>query len=234
MVYSQIWSSFCFAVQYVPTTLILLFVPLFFCTLLGFLIAVIRVWKVPFLGRFLQAVLTVFKGIPVYLMLVAANLLYILYFDRFAEAIGISVRTSNINIIHLANILLTLCFLPGMTEIMRGGLLSVPEGQYEAGFAAGLTRIQTLRRVIVPQMIPEILPSLTTMMLSMLKASALAYCLGVTDILNASLRVATKSYDFLEGYIAAAIIYWGLSIVIELVMGLISRHVTRYQKRITA
>mgnify|MGYP004682190209 FL=1 len=107
MVYSQIWSSFCFAVQYVPTTLILLFVPLFFCTLLGFLVAVIRVWKVPFLGRFLQAVLTVFKGIPVYLMLVAANLLYILYFDRFAEAIGISARTSNINIIHLAKMLLT-------------------------------------------------------------------------------------------------------------------------------
>lgn len=234
MNYSQIWESFCFALRYVPTTLILLFVPLAFCIIFGVIIAVIRLWKVPVISKILQVLLTIFKGIPIYLLLVAANLLYVLYFDKFAAWLGISARVANSNIIHLAIFLITICFLPGISEIIRGGLLSVNKGQYEAGAAAGLTKLQTLRRIIFPQVIPEIIPSLSGTMMSMLKASALAYCLGVTDILNASIRVATKSYDFLEGYIAAALIYWGLSIIIEGAMSLVNRKVSRYQKKLTA
>ncbi|MGN0513264.1 MAG: amino acid ABC transporter permease [Lachnospiraceae bacterium] len=234
MNYAQIWTSFTYALQFIPSTLILLFVPLFFGLVFGFIIAVIRVWEVPILARTLQVILTIFKGIPIYLLLVAANLLYVLYFDTFAEWLGISARISNTNIIHLANFLLTLCFLPGISELIRGGLISVNKGQYEAGYASGLTKIQTLRRVIIPQAIPEIIPGLTGTMLAMLKASALAYCVGVTDIMNAAVRVASNSYDFLEGYIAAAIIYWGLGIVIEKAMGLIAKKTERYNKKLAA
>jgi L-cystine transport system permease protein len=232
--YAQIWESFVFALQFLPNTLILLIVPFFLCLGLGLLVAIARVWQVPVLAKVLQVVLTILKGIPVYLLLVVSNLLYTLYFDSFASAMGWSLRVQDIDVIYFAIIMITIAFLPGMSELLRGGLLSVPEGQYEAGYASGLSRWQTMRRIILPQMVPEVLPGMTNLLIALLKAGALSYALGVTDIMNAAVRAASYAYNLLEGYIAAALIYWGLSILIERGMGLLVRHVGQYQKQLTA
>jgi L-cystine transport system permease protein len=91
-----------------------------------------------------------------------------------------------------------------------------------------------MRRIILPQILPEVLPGMTNLLIALLKAGALSYALGVTDIMNAAVRAASNAYDLLEGYIAAALIYWGLSILIEQGMGLLVRHVGQYQKQLTA
>lgn len=232
--YAQIWDSFRFALGFLPNTLILLAAPFLLCLALGLLVAVVRVWRVPVLAKVFQVALTIVKGIPVYLLLVVSNLMYILYFDRFASWAGWSVRVENINVLYFAVLILTIAFLPGMSEILRGGLLSVPYGQYEAGYASGLTKVQTMRRIILPQMVPEVIPSMTSLMIGLMKASALVYALGVTDIMNAAVRAASNAYDLLEGYIAAALIYWGLSILIERGMGLLAKRVGQYQKQLIA
>jgi L-cystine transport system permease protein len=151
-----------------------------------------------------------------------------------AAALGWSIRTADINILYFAIAILTIAFLPGMSELLRGGLISVPAGQYEAGYASGLSKWQTMRRIILPQMMPEVLPGMTNLLIGLLKAGALSYALGVTDIMNAAVRAASNAYDLLEGYIAAALIYWALSILIEQGMALLVRHVGKYQKQLTA
>jgi L-cystine transport system permease protein len=231
--YTQIWDSFVFALHFLPNTLLLLVVPFFLCLVLGLLVAIARVWQVPVLAQVLQVVLTLLKGIPVYLLLIVSNLLYTLYFDKMAAALGWSIRTDDINILYFAIAIITIAFLPGMSELLRGGLMSVPAGQYEAGYASGLSKWQTMRRIILPQMVPEVLPGMTNLLIALLKAGALSYALGVTDIMNAAVRAASNAYNLLEGYIAAALIYWGLSILIEQGMGLLVRRVGKYQKQLT-
>jgi len=228
--YSQIWDSFKFALQFLPNTFILLFAPLAICLFFGTIFAVIRLWKVKVLAPIITVIFTIVKGIPVYLLLVVSNIIYIIYFDSFAESIGLSISTADIDPKWFAVFILSFSFMPGVSEMIRAGLISVGEGQFEAGYAVGLTRIQTLRRIIFPQMIPEIMPILTSTMINLVKAGALAYSLGVVDVLNAAVRAASNAYDLLEGYIAAAIIYWGLSIIIELVMGYASKRVGTYRK----
>ena len=228
--FSQIWESFIFAVQFLPQTLLLVFVPFLFCLFFGLLIAVIRTWRIPVLSQVLQVVVTIVKGIPVYLLLIVSNLLYILYFDKAAAFLGLPFRTANINILYFAMFILIFSFTPGISEIWRGAMLAVPLGQYEAGQAAGLTRLQILRRIVLPQTIPEVIPGMTSMLIGLLKASALAYMVGVTEILNASIRAASISYNLLEGYIAAAIIYWALSIGIEKGMSVLAQHVGKFRK----
>jgi L-cystine transport system permease protein len=232
--YAQIWDSLVFALRFLPNTILLLVIPFFLCLALGLLVAIARVWRVPVLARVLQVILTLLKGIPVYLLLVVSNLLYTLYFDKMAAALGWSIRTEDINILYFAIAILTIAFLPGMSELLRGGLISVPAGQYEAGYASGLSKWQTMRRIILPQMMPEVLPGMTNLLIGLLKAGALSYALGVTDIMNAAVRAASNAYDLLEGYIAAALIYWALSILIEQGMALLVRHVGKYQKQLTA
>lgn len=236
--YGQIWDSFLFAIRFLPNTLILLAAPFFLCAVLGLLVAVVRVWQIPVLARIFQVVLTVVKGVPVYLLLVVSNLLYILYFDSFARWAGWSIRRENINVLYFAVLILTVAFLPGMSEAICGGLLSVSYGQYEAGYAAGLTRMQTMCRIVLPQMLPEVIPGTTNLLIALMKAGALAYALGVTDIMNAAVCAASNAYDLLEGllegYIASALIYWGLSILIERGMGLLAKRVGRYQKQLIA
>ncbi|MCM1154044.1 MAG: ABC transporter permease subunit [Roseburia sp.] len=230
--FAQIWDSFTFALQFLPNTLILLVVPFLISLVLGLFIAIIRIWNVPVLAKLFQVLFAIMKGIPVYLLLVVSNLMYILYFDIFMQSLGLPFRRENINVISFAIFILVLAFLPGISEIIRGGLLSVSYGQYEAGYAAGLTRTQTMRRIILPQMVPEIIPGITSTLIGLLKAGALAYTVGVTDIMNAAVRIASRAYDLLEGYIAAAIIYWGLSILIEMIMGQVSKYAGAYQKQL--
>lgn len=233
MNYAQIWESFTFALEFLPNTLIMVFGTFVLLLFFGLLVAIVRVWKVPVLARFFQVLVTLIKGTPVYLLLIVSNLLLVLYFDTFAIWAGLSIRLADVNLVLAATLLMTFAFLPSMSELLRGGLLSVSYGQYEAGYAAGLTRMQTMRRIVLPQMVPEVIPAMTNMLIGLLKASALTFTLGVTDLMNAALRAAKASYDLLEGYIAAAILYWGLSIIIEVVMGQLSKRVGTYQKKLS-
>ena len=89
---------------------------------------------------------------------------------------------------------LVFCSLASISEIIRSGLISVDKGQYEAGYASGLTKAQTFFHVIVPQAVRAVIPPLTNDILSLVKGTAFSY---------------------LEAYVAAALVFWGIGIVLE-------------------
>lgn len=230
----QFFDSGLAAVHFIPQTLLLVIVPFIVSIAVGLVIAVIRVWRVPVIARLLQIVTTLVRGIPVYLLLVVSNILYDRYFDVVARHFGWTVRKSDTGLLNLALVVLSVAFIPVAAEFLRGALLSVPDSQYEAGYASGLTRLQILRRIIIPQMIPEAIPSISNMTVSLIKASALTSAIGVMDILNESIRSASYNYNLLEAYLAAALIYWALAVGIELIMKAAAIRTGRFKAAVAA
>ena len=83
------------------------------------------------------------------------------------------------------------------------------------GYASGLTKAQTFFHVIVPQAVRAVIPPLTNDILSLVKGTALVSVIGVSDILTDSINAASAAYSYLEAYVAAAMVFWGIGIVLE-------------------
>ncbi len=102
-----------------------------------------------------------------------------------------------------------------MTEIFRAGIQSVSHGQWQAAFALGLSRMQTLRLVVLPQAFRIILPAVGNQFIAMQKDSSLVSIMGVWEITYRANRFARKDSRFMEMFLLAAIIYWILTIISE-------------------
>ena len=97
--------------------------------------------------------------------------------------------------------------------------LAVPKGQLEAGLSIGLTTSQTLIRIICPQALRFALPNISNAILNLLKDTALAYTIGLADVMGTgNLIIGQNMGNYsLETYTAVALIYWGLALILALV-----------------
>lgn len=93
-------------------------------------------------------------------------------------------------------------------ESIRGAILAVPKGQWEAAETVGLNFVQSLRRVILPQALRVAVPSLSNTFISLVKDTSLASTIMVTELFRQAQVIAAPSYRFLELYVLAAAIYW--------------------------
>lgn len=222
--FTAIAEAFKAAVPFIPVTLRLALIPLFIGSLLGLLIALVRFYQVPVLSKVLGGFITIGKGIPVVLSLMVAYLLFSDLFDQLATSLSLPIRFSEVNREYIGIFVLSITATISLSEIFRGALSAIPKDQWDAAASIGLTQFQTIVRVIFPQMLPTALPLICSQLIVLIKASSLVSLVSVVDVLNGALITATTSYTFLESYIAAAIIYWALSIAVEQVSHLFERN----------
>jgi polar amino acid transport system permease protein len=104
-----------------------------------------------------------------------------------------------------------------LAETLRSGIMAVPAGQREAAMALGLPRLVIALRVIAPQALRLIIPPAGALFVSMLKDSSLVSLMGLWELNFLAQSYARASYHYMEMLIVAALIYWLLSIVFELV-----------------
>jgi L-cystine transport system permease protein len=196
----------------------------------GTIIAIIRVYRTPFFAAFFKICIDLIKAIPTVLIL------YILYFlivdgtNLLAETLGLRFRSRDISVNTIAVIVLSFTGSVTVSETIRGSFLSVGQGQYEGGYSVGLTGWQTLRRIILPQVIPTALPVLCNNLIVFVKSSSIMFFIAVMDILNAAMVTATANYKFLEAYVAAALIYWAICFCIEQIAKLLERTLSRFRR----
>ena len=94
-----------------------------------------------------------------------------------------------------------------MAEIIRAALESVPAGQMEAGRCVGMTYLQTMRRIILPQALRTAFPPLSNSLISMIKDTSLAANITVTEMFMATQRIVARTYEPLALYIEVGLIY---------------------------
>jgi len=123
---------------------------------------------------------------------------------------------------------LSLCYGAYMTEIFRAGIQSIPKGQWEASRALGFRFSLILRKIILPQAIPIIVPPTGNQFIVMLKDSSLVSVLGIWELMYMAKTLGQRDFRHMEMLLTAAMIYWGLTIILEIIQARIER---RYQQK---
>lgn len=113
------------------------------------------------------------------------------------------------------------------SETIRAAILSVPKGQWEAGYTIGMTYLQTFRRIILPQAVRVAIPPLSNSFIDLFKTTSLASAITITELFRAAQQIANNSYDFLPVYIEAALVYWLFCYYLFLVQEKLERHLDR-------
>ncbi|WP_051328603.1 amino acid ABC transporter permease [Geminicoccus roseus] len=126
---------------------------------------------------------------------------------------------------------LSLCYGAYMTEIFRAGIESIPKGQWEASRALGLKPRSTMGRIILPQAMRIIIPPTGNQFIAMLKDSSLVSVVGVWELMYLARTQGQTEFRHVEMMITASMIYWILSIVLELVQARIERRYNRASHR---
>ncbi len=119
---------------------------------------------------------------------------------------------------------LTLCYGAYMTEIFRAGIQSVSKGQWEASRSMGFKFGLTMWRIILPQALPLIIPPTGNQFIAMLKDSSLVSIIGVWELMFLARTLGAKDFRHMEMLITAAMIYWVMSICLEVIQSRIERH----------
>jgi L-cystine transport system permease protein len=228
--FSFIWTAFVQLLPAVPTTINITIVSVLCGFLIGTFIALFRIFKVPVLSQLSAAYVTVIRGTP---MLTHLMIIYVgvpLLIDGLGERFGWSFRSVSIPMIGFAYLSFSITAGAYFSEVIRSGLLSVNRGQLEAAHAVGMTTPQALRRIVFPQAFAAALPNLSNSVIGMLHGSTLAFTVSVVDINAQAQIVATTNWKFFEAYLAAAIVFWGLTIVIERLTALLEKRVNQYNR----
>ena len=113
-------------------------------------------------------------------------------------------------------------------EAIRGSILAIPRGQWEAASTIGLGYALTLRRVILPQALRVAVPPLSNTFISLVKDTSLASSIMVTELLRRAQEIAVPSYQFLALYCLAAVIYWLICTVLSFGQQRLERRLSHY------
>ena len=101
-----------------------------------------------------------------------------------------------------------------MTEIVRGGIISVDKGQFEAASAIGMSHTQTMRKIIIPQVFRNILPSTSNELLNNIKDSSVLNVIGATELFFNGGLIGRKKYMIFQSYLVVCVIYLIITIIV--------------------
>ena len=224
----DVYKSFIFDDRYqmylkgLGNTLLLTFLALLIGVALGIVISLIRVsWDknhtemhgpikpiLGFLNALARVYLTVIRGTP------AVVQLMIMYFIVFA---------SSRNKVMVASLSFGINSGAYVAEIIRGGIMSIDEGQMEAGRSLGFGYVSTMRYIILPQAFKAVLPTLANEFIVLLKETAVAGYVGLTDVTYAGNIIGGNCYDYLFPLLMSALIYLVLVMFFTFLVGKLER-----------
>ncbi|MFD7021727.1 amino acid ABC transporter permease [Promicromonospora sukumoe] len=113
-------------------------------------------------------------------------------------------------------------------EVVRAAILSVPKGQWEAGWTVGMSPVRSLQRIILPQAARVSVPPLSNTFISLVKDTSLASLILVTEMFRKAQEIAAFSNEFLTIYVEAAFIYWLFCTVLSTGQNALEKRLDRY------
>lgn len=123
----------------------------------------------------------------------------------------------------------TLNYAAYFAEIFRAGIQSIERGQYEASKALGMTYIQTMRRIIIPQMIKRVLPPVSNETITLVKDTSLIYILAMNDLLRVARTIVQREFD-MTPFIIAGVFYLAMTFVLTWVFNKLEAYYAKYDE----
>lgn len=182
--------------------------------LLGFLIAIVRTThdktgKLKILNAICKVYLTVIRGTPVVVQLM------IIYFIIFGSV--------DINKVLVAIIAFGINSGAYVAEIFRSGIMSIDNGQFEAGRSLGFNYAQTMMYIIMPQAFKNVLPTLCNEFISLLKETSVSGYIALQDLTKGGDIIRSRTYDAFMPLIAVALIYLAMVMIFTKLVSLLER-----------
>jgi len=191
---------------------------------LGFALARARMSSSPLRRSLAGAYITVMRCTP------SIVLLFIVYYalpQLVTALFGIDINGMHKAVFVIIS--LSLLFAANMGELMRGAYLSVGREQRDAALSAGLSESQVFFRITGPQAAAAALPNFCNALTALMKEGALAFTIGLVDMMGQGMLIISRNYGAygLETYIALALIYWLLTIILERSFRLLEKRLHR-------
>ncbi|MGG3772603.1 amino acid ABC transporter permease [Heyndrickxia faecalis] len=188
---------------------------LLFGTIIAVIIALCRISSIVYVNSIAKFYLWIFRGTPLILQLFA------LYYAFPTFGIELSPYSAAI-------IGLSLNCSAYMAEIIRGGIISIPKGQFEASNVLGLNYSQTMFSVVLPQTCRNILPAVGNQFIGMLKDTSLVSTIAMVELMRTAQAIGSSTFRYGEVYLSAAILYLLMTSIFSLAFNKIERKLDKY------
>jgi len=181
--------------------------------------ALVEMKKIPVINHALQVLLSYQRGVPLLVHLFIAMITVPTVVASLARLIGAPLERQDISPEAVVVIAFTAFQACIQSQNIRGAFHSVPPGQTDAGRSMGFTRLQVVLRITLPQAMTVLIPTIVTAYLRIFKGLSLAFTVGVVDVLAQARLTAALNYHYLESYVAAALIYWLVCLLLQALAG---------------
>ena len=210
----QLVHTFLLMLDGTEITLEIFFVTLILSLPIGMLAALGRLSSIKLISRIVEFYIWIMRGTPLMLQLL---------FVYFALPM-IGIRLPDIAAALLA---FTLNYAAYFAEIFRAGIQAVPKGQYEAAKTLGMSYPQTMRRIILPQVIRIVLPPVSNETINLVKDTSLVYILAMNDLLRVARTIVQREFD-MTPFLFAAIFYLAMTFVLTWGFKKLEAHYGKY------
>ncbi len=194
-------------------------VTLIFSLPLGMIVAFGRMSKKPLLQGLVKAYISIMRGTPLMLQLM------VVYFGPYYL---FKIKITNSYRLWAALIGFVINYAAYFAEIYRGGIQSMPVGQYEAAKMLGYGKARTFFKIILPQVIKRILPSVTNEVITLVKDTSLAFTISVLEMFAIAKALASSQTSLLP-FAAAGIFYYLFNLIVAVGMDHVEKSLSYYQ-----
>ena len=194
------------------------FLTVLFSMPLGILIALLRMSNNKVVSSVTRFIISVLRGTPLMLQLIAVT-----YGPYYLFNIGVS-RNKLIPVV----IAFSINYAAYFAEIYRGGIESIPRGQYEAAQVLGYTKSQTFVKIVMPQVIKRIMPSVTNEVVTLVKDTSLAFTVSYQEMFTIGKQIANSETSFLP-FVVAGVFYFLFNAIVDFIMGKIEKRLDYYK-----
>lgn len=191
---------------------------LLFSLPLGMIVAMLRMSKCKVLRAITKVYISILRGTPLTL-----QLLVVAYGPFYLFGAGVS-RDKLVPII----IGFSLNYAAYFAEIYRGGIESMPAGQYEAASVLGYSKVQTFMRIILPQVVKRVLPSVTNEVITLVKDTSLAFTLAYQEMYSIGKAIANSQASFMP-FVIAGVFYYVFNSLVAFVMSFLEKRMSYYR-----
>lgn len=199
-------------------TCAIFFLTLLFSLPLGMVFALLRMSKSKVVSSVMRFIISVLRGTPLMLQLLAVT--YGPYY-----LFGVSVSQNKLIPVVIA---FAINYAAYFAEIYRGGIESMPIGQYEAANVLGYTKMQTFMHIILPQVVKRIMPSITNEVVTLVKDTSIAFCVSYQELFTIGKMIANSETSFTP-FLIAGVFYFVFNAIVDLVMGCIEKRLDYYK-----
>ena len=199
-------------------TCAIFFLTLLFSLPLGMIVALLRMSKVKVVSAITRFFITVIRGTPLMLQLLAVT-----YGPYYLFRTNVS-RNKLIPVV----IAFSINYAAYFAEIYRGGIESIPIGQYEAAEVLGYTKFQTFMRIILPQVIKRIMPSVTNEVVTLVKDTSMAFTVSYQEMFTIGKQIANSQTSFMP-FVVAGVFYYIFNAIVDYLMGRIEKSLDYYR-----